>query len=73
MIDLKLLGGFGDEQTDKWTNKWTLVIVESLLRLKIIQKVIHLKIHIIFYMLLCINNRFVVGNTTYNHGFFKRK
>ena len=32
--DFKLLKGFADEQTDKWTNEQTFVIVESLLRLK---------------------------------------
>ena len=32
--DFKLLRGFADRQTDRWTNKQTFVIVESLLRLK---------------------------------------
>ena len=32
--DLKLLRGFADGQMDRLTNKQTLVIVESLLRLK---------------------------------------
>ena len=39
MIDFKLFGGFGfrqtDRQTDRWTNERTLVVVESLSRLKI--------------------------------------
>ena len=35
MIDLKLLGGFGDGQTDERTDERTLlVVVESLSRLK---------------------------------------
>ena len=34
MIDFKLFGGFGLGQTDRWTNEWTLVVVESLSRLK---------------------------------------
>ena len=32
--DFKLLRGFADGQTDKWTNEQTFVIVELLSRLK---------------------------------------
>ena len=34
MIDFELFGGFGNGQTDRLTDKRTLVVVESLLRLK---------------------------------------
>ena len=38
MIDFKLLGGFGDGRMDGQTNGRTLVVVESLSRLKMLNK-----------------------------------
>ena len=38
MIDFKLFGGFGDGLTDGRTDERTLVVVESLSRLKILMQ-----------------------------------